>query len=70
MLKNPQHDSVKRGGWGSRAVYTMCKKTSDLVEDGFPIHEKDLETSFIRQRRADEEEQGRICFLAKAAKPG
>ena len=24
------------GGGGSRAVYTMCKKTSDLVEDGFP----------------------------------
>ena len=37
MLKNPQHDRVKRGGGeGSRAVYTMCKKTSDLVEDGFP----------------------------------
>ena len=23
-------------GVGSRAVYTMCKKTSDLAEDGFP----------------------------------
>ena len=39
MSKNPQHDRVKpRGGWGgSRAVYTMCKKTSDLVENGFPL---------------------------------
>ena len=35
MSKNSQHDCVKRGG-GSRAVYTMCKKTSDLAEDGFP----------------------------------
>ena len=35
--KNPQHDCVKlRGGGGSRAVYTMCKKTSNLVADGFP----------------------------------
>ena len=34
MLKNPQHDCVKTRGGG--AVYTMCKKTSDLVEDGFP----------------------------------
>ena len=24
------------GRGGSRAVYTMCKKTSDLAEDGFP----------------------------------
>ena len=38
MSKNPQHDCVKpRGGGGSRAVYTMCKKTSVLVEDGFPL---------------------------------
>ena len=37
MSKNPQHDCVKtRGEGGSRAVYTMCKKTSDLAEDGFP----------------------------------
>ena len=38
MSKNPQHDRVKpRGGGGeSRAVYMMYKKTSDLVEDGFP----------------------------------
>ena len=35
MSKNPQHDCVKTRG-GSRAVYTMCKKTSDLAEDGFP----------------------------------
>ena len=43
-VKNPQHDRVKpRGGGGSRAVYTMCKKTSDLVENGFPKHENYLE---------------------------
>ena len=24
------------GGGGSRAVFTMCKKTSVLVDDGFP----------------------------------
>ena len=37
MPKNPQHDRVKpRGGGGVRAVYTMCKKTSDLVENVFP----------------------------------
>ena len=36
VSKNPQHDCVKPRGGGSRAVYTMCKKTSDLVEDGFP----------------------------------
>ena len=35
--KNPQHDPVKpRGGeGGSKAVCTMCKKTSDLVAVGF-----------------------------------
>ena len=26
----------KNEGGGARAVYTMCKKTSDLAEDGFP----------------------------------
>ena len=26
----------KNEGGESRAVYTMCKKTSDLAEDGFP----------------------------------
>ena len=36
MSKNPQHDFVKPRGVGSRADYTMCKKTSVLVEDGFP----------------------------------
>ena len=36
MSKNSQHDCVKPRGGGSRAVYTMCKKTSDLAEDGFP----------------------------------
>ena len=39
MSKNPQHDCVKPrggGGGGARAVCTMCKKTSDLVADGFP----------------------------------
>ena len=33
------HDCVKLRegeGGGSRAVYTLCKKTSVLVEDGFP----------------------------------
>ena len=39
MSKNSQHDRVKPRG-GSRAVYTMCKKTSDLVEDGFPYLKK------------------------------
>ena len=34
--KNLQHDRVKPRGGGSRAVYTMCKKTSNLVADGFP----------------------------------
>ena len=28
--------SCKNKGGGSRAVYTMCKKTSDLAEDGIP----------------------------------
>ena len=47
MSKNQQHDCVKRrgvgwgGGGGGRAVYTMCKKTSDLVEDGFPLSNTD-----------------------------
>ena len=36
MSKNPKHDRVKTRGGGARAVYTMCKKSSILVEDGFP----------------------------------
>ena len=37
MSKKSQHDRVKpREGGGPRAVYTMCKKTSDLVANGFP----------------------------------
>ena len=43
MSKNPQHDRVKTRGGGSRAVYTMCKKSSILVEDGFPKYMTNFE---------------------------
>ena len=42
---------------GSRAVYTMCKKTSNLAEDGFPkVAMKSLEETV--------KEQGGEEFLA------
>ena len=30
--------NVQNRGGGIRAVFTMCKKTSDLAEDGFPYN--------------------------------
>ena len=47
----------KNEGGGSRAVYTMCKKTSNLAEDGFPkVTMKSLEETV--------KEQGGEEFLA------
>ena len=56
MSKNPQHDRVKTRGRGSRAVYTMCKKTSDLVENGFPNSDY-LERDKIRKIKREVEEE-------------
>ena len=42
MSKNPQHDCVKLRG-GGQGPFTQCvKKTSNLVEDGFPKHHHHL----------------------------
>ena len=62
MSKNPQDD---RGGGGSRAVYTMCKKTSDLVEDGFPNCRHKIEEKFSSKKVKRPPRGGGVCCLIR-----
>ena len=41
---NLQHKSLHMGSTPLSPLYTMCKKTSDLVDDGFPKKDLKLKT--------------------------
>ena len=70
MSKNPQHDRVKPRGGGARAVYTMCKKTSDLVENGFPnLHFPLMICNGIQQKQDNYQSHG-ILFINQRGSGG